>query len=517
MKRLLCLSFLVGSFAIVTGLVHGCSSPRDCATLRTCPEDVDAMADASSSQDAEPVIPTGCDLQKEPGESPDCIDSEVGIFIDPTRGDDTANGSKLNPVKTIRTALTRRGRRPRLYLCEGLYEETIVLSEPVSLYGGFTCDSWSVAKTAKTIVTPNDPAYALHVHDVNAPIVVSSISFNAQRGTSERPSSIVVFVANSKEITFRSVRITAGDGAPGTSAIAPADFSPARAMDGTSGISGGTATPNPDCPTSIGGAGGNDSTNDGTKGQVPIDPVFPTAPNFSDGAGGKGTLGCVVGGAGSYGSYGIAGTAGDGASRFGTLDESGWIGEGGQQGGRGGDGQGGGGGARVAAGGIGGSGGPGGCGGIGGAGGTAGGSSIAIVAFRSAVRLFETTIVTGSGAKGGSGANGQKAQNGSLNGGAPSVADSACAGGVGGHGGSGGGGGGGAGGISVGILYKGTAPVVDGAEKAASDAVPNFTVGKRGEGGLFGAGGLRASTNSRAGLQGMQGIDGTARAILPVP
>ena len=89
-----------------------------------------------------------------------------------------------------------------------------------------------------------------------------------------------------------------------------------------------------------------------------------------------------------------------------------------------------------------------------------------------------------------------------------------------GVGGSGSGGGGGAGGISAGILYKGTAPSIDGASAQGADTLPIVTLGSKGAAGSRGLGGDAARLTapaSRAGLDGTPGAVGAAKAVMSAP
>ena len=114
----------------------------------------DASADGSgadggdgSSGDAAPDAPPGCDLGKEPKDSAPCVADSVGVFVSPM-GDDMNAGTKASPVKTIGKALGIAGGKPRVYVCEGTYGESVDLTKAVSIYGGFKCSDWSYSGTS---------------------------------------------------------------------------------------------------------------------------------------------------------------------------------------------------------------------------------------------------------------------------------------------------------------------------------------------------------------------------------
>ena len=464
------------------------------------------------------VVPAGCELSLSPKDAPKCVVSEVGIFVDGAGGDDGHAGTKESPVRSLGVALEKLGDKRRVYVCEGRYDEHVKVTRAVSLYGGFACGGWGYAGT-KSAVAPTSPGYALEISGASGALIVEDLAMTSPEATDAGASSVGVFVSRSSKVTFRRVTVSAGKGAAGSDAVDALDFAPTHAPDGTAGGAGGAATANPACMPSLGGAGGKAGPPNGAPGEVGVVPVFPTVP-LSNGAGGSSVaLDCGAGSSGRNGSYGIAGTPGVGAASVGALDASGWKASEGSAGGGGGHAQGGGGGAQIITGGVGGSGGPGGCGGAGGGKGTGGGSSIALLVFESSVALEQSTLTAQDAGRGGKAAKGGKAQLASTANSAPNSGATACAGGIGGVGGSGGGGGGGAGGVSVGVLYKGTAPSLDGVSTQGADTLPTVTLGAQGAAGGAGAGGdaAQAAPPSRAGREGTAGAEGARKAVLSAP
>jgi hypothetical protein len=116
------------------------------------------------------------------------------------------------------------------------------------------------------------------------------------------------------------------------------------------------------------------------------------------------------------------------------------------------------------------------------------------VAFQSAVTFTNTTLISATAGNGGIGVAGQAGQS-TLSTGGGNPSPGGCLGGRGGTGGAGGAGGGGAGGISAGILYKGTAPTIDGTTTA------NFVQGQAGLKGTGGVPGTNDGINGPAGIQ----------------
>ncbi len=453
------------------------------------------------------VAPPGCDLTKDPKDSPACISDDVAIFVSPA-GEEVAPGTMARPVKSINAAITLAGStKPRIYICEGTYAEHVALTSAESLYGGFSCAQgiWT-ATGAATNVAPNDPGLALKVTGIAEPIVIADLSFTAKSAVNPGDSSIGGFIANSGEVTLRRVSLTAGNGVDGSGPqVVPPAYSPAPG--GTPGSSGGSGLGgnNLNCTSRGGNASGGGDAPSG----IPADPPDPT-PAYT-GAGGHSGSQCNGPGDGAPGAFGAGG--GSGRNSSGSLTAAGWVRPDGNPGGPGQTAQGGGGGAGPGP--FAGGGGAGGCGGAGGPGGQGGGSSFALLVFSTAAKLENCTLAAGNGGNGQGGASGQVGQTG---GGGGAGQEDGCSGGAGGHGGSGGGGAGGGGGSSVALGWAGQfKPNIDGTDVQQAATLPNMTLGTAGKAGAAGKGGAAAATNAHAGADGQAGVAGILGAVSPLP
>ena len=428
-----------------------------------------SSTDGGADVDASP-IPLGCDLTKDPKESPKCIDEDAGVFVSPT-GKPGAAGTRTDPVGSITDALPKldgpKGRIPRIYVCAGDYSENVSVSTKVDIFGGLDCASWApgAAKPKFTAKAPGD--FALKITGARD-ISITDIAFAAQAAGQSAANSIAAFVTEaSGNVRLARVDLAALEGANGATPAAPgADGALMSSMptpgtlDGNMGAGtvGGAAQA---CTcvggkTSTGGKGGDDNK-DGEAGKLAV--AIPDPPTAT-GAGGSRTDCINTSAGGRPGSKGPAGNDGE-PSTLGSLEPAGWTPGGGAKGADGAAGQGGGGGAGENGGG-GGSGGCGGCPGLGGEGGKGGGSSIALLVFNSPkLSLSTVTLSTKSAGDGGNGISGGSGISGG-NRGLASAVGAACNGGGGGAGGNGGAGAGGAGGVSVGILYKGPKPTSEG-------------------------------------------------------
>ena len=429
------------------------------------------VVDGGADAPVDPCVNTPTD--------PKCLDENTALFVSAPNGNNAdATGSQAKPFKTIGAALGKiTATKRRIYVCDGTYPEDLALTAAhsgVSLFGGIDC-TFKAVSTNKPIIgaTANpvkiDGTTGLAIADV------SVVAADAATG-----SSIAIFASGS-DLSLSRVRVTAGAGGnsdPGTRT----DYTLNSTLTGNDGSAGGGAK-TVVCPagdTTTGGKGGA-SGFDG-------DPGTPGADN-------KGTVSaCSMSNmGGANGAVGTTPAAAIGAVVSGNLKNTGWLPEPGSDGASGGAGQGGGGGAGLG-GGTGGGGGAGGCGGKGGGGGNGGGASVAIASYQTTLRLINAVLVAKDAGGGGAGASGQAGQTPGGAGGAKTSATTSCQGGNGAAGGSGAPGGGGAGGISVGILFKGSAPIADDGTKQA------IIVGKKGAPG--------------AAVGQMTGADGVAQALL---
>ena len=485
-----------------------------CAGLgNVCDKGACDSPDGSLDSGADVLVEAGCDPK-----TSNCTDPTKGVFVSPT-GSDTNDGSEQNPLKTIGAGLTKAKAvaKSRVYICLGTYAENVDIKDSIDLLSGFSCSDWTYATTNDATIAPPS-GFALRVETVTT--TVSDLKLVAANATAPGGSSIAVF-ASSATLTLVRDDIEAGIGMSSTQPAAQADFTPTQAANGDTGKvgTGGSQTPN-NCTNGSGnstGAAGGPPNTTGTAGSNGTPNTYPVNPALWDGLGGSPTGGSCGTGLGHNGSYGPGGSAGAGALKLGTLDATGWSPLAGAGGGTGEVGEGGGGGASLDNAGGGGGGGAGGCGGVGGTAGPGGGASIPLLLFQSNTTLTQTKLVTKNAGDGAKGGTGQKAQGGGAGG---IQASGECTGGAGGHGGSGGGGGGGAGGISVGILYVGTAPTIDGASTPAADTLPNVTLGTAGALGAGGDGGAAFKTvipASNAGTNGTPGPAGAAKAVMQAP
>ncbi len=408
------------------------------------------------------------------------LENKKSAFWVSGSGSDSNPGTRKAPYATISaaiTAATAAGAGGDVYIAEGDYAESIVLSANVSLYGGFDPLSWM--RDVRVFITRiNGGAVAVFGKQADN-VTLDGLTIVSADATKPGQSSIAVSFAKSKNLTITNNTLIAGNGVKGGSGSD--GTTPKKAPNGKAGEKAGLCG-NP------GGSGGNGSGYDGGKGGN-----GGAAGGFKGSTGGGGTLaggggkGGIVssgkpgggGKTGAFNGHGATGGADFGKVAFGLY--IGAKGANGKRGGNGGAGGGGGGGAGsgVACGGGGGGGGAGGYGGGAGGGGLGGGGSFGIIlSDTSTAEIVNNSITTGNGGDGGAGGSGAGGGTGGTYGKGGTNSAAGWAGGRGGSGGKGGLGGDGAsggGGPSIGIVEQ------------ASDSFQDmnvFTLGTPGNGGF---------------------------------
>ena len=470
--RLLLFPFLAPLFFL------GSCDSTTCADYATC------GAPGDGGPDAGVIVPPGCDLTKGPKESPACVDERVGIFVDGSSGANSNPGTKASPKKTVGAAVAATGGKPRVYICEGTYAESVAIKSSVSLYGGLSCGAFAYTGAQPTIQPTSGTDYALDIGASN--VTVSDLALvGPELGA---PNSIAVRVVGATGVTFVGARLEGRTGAKGADGTRT-DFGgfPSQSdLDGFMATASGAGEARTvTCPggaTTTGGKGGLSGYNGD-----------PGLPSLGAGAGGITAQPCGSGGDGQNGADAPT-KNGNGAKAVGSFSQNAWVPEPGASGDPGSPGQGGGGGQGTM-GGSGGGGGAGGCGGASGGGGGGGGASIGLLSLGSVVTLRSSTINASVAGDGGTGSNGQPAQ--PISGFGGNKTGAGCLGGNGGKGGNGGSGGGGAGGVSVAYAFKGPKPTLD-----SDVVVTKGTAGKKGIGGIPG-------TND--------GVDGLAQDFYQAP
>jgi hypothetical protein len=438
------------------------------------------------------------------------------IFAAPS-GSDSAPGTQAAPKRSLNAAVAAAvsAGLHQVYAAAGPYPGRLVLSDGVSIYGGYAAN-WSRPASSPTVISNSETAggriEGAFASGLKSATTLQRLSIAAADASAPGVSVYAVRAVDSPGLVLEGVTLSAGSTAPGSAGTTPAG-------QGAGGGAGGIGQPgveNSTFPCSSGaqpqgGPGGSSPVGrPGAKGGTPGLGIAPGQNGDSavpdGGAGGLGVAYHLLYTSANVGQDGAAGADGangaGGAFSFGpTLSTTdGGPGTGGSAGHGGGGGGGGGGGSTDcdSYGSSGGGGGGGAAGGQAGSGGSSAGGSFALYLWASNATITGSSLSTGTGGAGGAGAAGSPGGTGGPAGpggpyGGSSEQDdgtNGAPGGRGGDGGDGGAGGGGAGGPSIGILEAGgSSPSLSG---------NTITIGQGGAGGAS---------------PGNAGASGTAAAI----
>ena len=246
--------WIVGMGAVVgtMALVLACSVGTDC-DFGQCPGAAVGSEGGGGEGGADTGVkpPADCNDKADPKDSLPCVVSDFGIFVSPS-GKPGASGKKDDPVDTITAALAKTGAIRRIYVCEGSFDERVVLKSAISIYGGFKCADWSYSGTKSVVGKSTEPGYALDVQSVVGAFEIVDLEFVAANGTDASPNSIAARFVGTSGATARRVKLTARDGAAGKSGdvgvagstVKHTDLAgtPNYSPDGNPGLSGSAVT-----------------------------------------------------------------------------------------------------------------------------------------------------------------------------------------------------------------------------------------------------------------------------------
>jgi hypothetical protein len=428
--------------------------------------------------------------QGDPGE--DNTDEVCAVFADASAAA-PGSGTRQKPYASLQQAVSAANGR-KVYAC-GAFDEAVVATDALELYGGFDCSTWTWARSQRAALTAPADAIPLVIEASAERATVTSFTIEARDAASAGTASIALAIGADIAASIANCDVRVGDGADGEEG---ADES----GTGDEGADA-TAAPDVDCEEGNGSVGGTTYCDDGLSiggrggdgSGIGLDAFdgSPGTPPLGEGEGGEGE-GALMCGQGDPGAPGTAGADGAGGTDIGEVTASGVRGGDGGAGERGTRGQGGGGGGGARAGitctgnqkgAGGGGGGGGGCGGKGARGGAQGGASIGIVSVTTSLDLRDVAIGVAAGGGGGRGGKGQAPGGFGLG----RDGGTACRGGDGGIGGRGGHGGGGRGGHAIGVAFAG---------RPTGSLDFGFEAGVAGDGGATAPGG-NAGASGTAG------------------
>ncbi|MFO0552741.1 MAG: hypothetical protein U0271_30395 [Polyangiaceae bacterium] len=396
------------------------------------------------------------------------VPASCGVFVTVNGDDEAGDGTPANPYKSVTKAAAQSAGKP-VYVCSGLYTESIALNGEHQVYGGLDCNTggdWQWQLDQVSTVTGLPDQIALKVLGENQDVgVIAGFDILAADATVPSGSSIAAIFGN-VHYEIRRVSFIAGNGAAGLPGVdgasGQAGIAGANGVSTSGNVLGGVSQ----CGGGDGGRGGYRGLNNSVSNGAAGTPGPGLALQHNGGLTAFCAGLCAPCSAGGFGEAGANGADGADCSSQGFVDDNGFMPALAGNGSSGSPGSGGGGGGGAMT--IyytGGGGGSGGCGGTGGTAGGSGGSSIAVISLNTVLDFSEVSMQVSNGGDGAAGGAASPFSFGGSGGAAYNGAnDNSCAGGAGGFGGSGGKGGHGAGGHAVLVVYQGSEPVLTGVD-----------------------------------------------------
>ncbi len=229
-------------------------------------------------------------------ENCDGVDGDIvrGVFVS-VDGNDTGNGSPLNPVRTFERAqqlVDGDSNKDSIYMTSGIYpvNETITLEDGQNVYGSFTYD-FAGQSFQKTVISSSEQTTAMEIANLSAPLTVASVAIETDNATTFGSYRAALIVSNAGDyLTLRDVHVIAGFGGPGAS--------------GVSGFAGMVGSPGSPASNDTGGDGGSFGGGDaGDGGSGGMNAYYYDDYEYSGFSGTKGAdspLGTCRGGRGGF-------------------------------------------------------------------------------------------------------------------------------------------------------------------------------------------------------------------------
>jgi len=230
-------------------------------------------------------------------------DRSKAIFVTAT-GNDSKAGTRAEPLKNIQSAIEKaKATGADVYIGAGQFEESLVLADAVSLYGGFDANWVRKPATSVTKVISGSPR-AISGSSVGG-LVIDGLSVISANAALPGESSYGILLASSSAVTISNNDIAAGNGANGAQG--------APGAPGTAGEKGGNGEDGCEDSKSCNAWGGSGGSRPGFAGGAGGQGGKPGTRQGADGASGDGPSG-GGGGAGGANEWSKGYPGGDGAS-----------------------------------------------------------------------------------------------------------------------------------------------------------------------------------------------------------
>lgn len=298
----LSLTTAAGIGVLLTGCDQGCDVDATC---------VYGTSSGGTVDDACPA---------DPADGP--VGPECGIWVSASSGDDSSPGTQQQPVQTLTQAiaLAQTGSK-RVYACGEKYQEAVILSSGVSLFGGFDCaHAWKyVGTSARATILGTAGQIPLVFSGGDEPSLAGNVEVHAADAVKPGGSSIAVLVQDYAQGALRRADLFAGNGADGGDGVDGGHEGTVKdGLPGKDGVDACTVNPGSggasvklncgDGTFSLGGPGGDGGDLVASSGGEGLPLPDPNPDEL--GIGGKGEASSPVCTPGHGGIQGITGTDG---------------------------------------------------------------------------------------------------------------------------------------------------------------------------------------------------------------
>lgn len=194
--------------AVACGGFDGSDAPSGAGPDVSLPEKKDSDPSKRAEEPAPPAPLPGTPTE-------DMLTEQYGVFVSAT-GKPDADGSRANPLSTIAKGIEQGKRTSKhVYVCEGTFNESIILERGISVIGGLDCSApiWKKTSKATRINAPTSPA--MKATNIDIATRVESLEVYAPNGTAAAPTSIGLHAKAAPALVIAASKIVAGRAAAG--------------------------------------------------------------------------------------------------------------------------------------------------------------------------------------------------------------------------------------------------------------------------------------------------------------
>lgn len=189
------------------------------------------------------------------------LTEQFGVFV-ANIGNDAGDGSHARPFATIQVGIDRaKAIGKRVYVCAGLYKESLSIADSISVIGGLDCTNfeWRTGSGTSRVESPASPA--AKAKDITSPTRLEGLDLVAPGATGSGASSIGLLADHAGALTVARSKVTAGNATKGDDGVDGTQLANAAAARGEAIPGAALCTNITLCPTFFPPNGGLGGTN----------------------------------------------------------------------------------------------------------------------------------------------------------------------------------------------------------------------------------------------------------------